>query len=161
MLLNSSRGKSISKRWKRNVQFKHHKKDFSAVLQSDKNNIGVGTGVGKMNMIKIVTGLGTSSVYYIFERKDDQVLKEKRKSRKSALRTNQSQSCGTDRGSRFCQFDLHQWPWRSAMWETSSKIEKNGIYWRKCKKARKQEKYVSKDRNRQCWKAEVKIKKCY
>lgn len=63
-----------------------------------------------MNMIKIVTGLGTSSVYYIFERKDDQVLKEKRKSRKSALRTNQSQSCGTDRGSRFCQFDLHQWP---------------------------------------------------
>lgn len=69
----------ISKSWQRNVQFKHHKKDISTVLQSDEKNIGVGTRVGKVNIIKIAAGLGTSSIYYSFERKDDQVLKEKRK----------------------------------------------------------------------------------
>lgn len=51
----------ISKIWQRNVQLKHCKEDFSTVLQSDKNNTGVWTGVGKVNMIKIIAGLGTSS----------------------------------------------------------------------------------------------------
>lgn len=79
MLLNSFWGKSNNlKELEKECPVQISKKGFSTVSQSDENNIGVGTGAGKVNRIKIVAGLATSSVYYIFERKDDQVLKEKR-----------------------------------------------------------------------------------
>lgn len=60
---------------------------------------------------------------------------KKKENRAKCSKNKLTQSCGTDRGSRFCQFDLHQWAWRRAMWEP-------GIYWRKCKEGRKRNRWA-------------------
>lgn len=87
-----------------------------------------------MNVIKIVAGLGTSRVYNIFERKDDQVLKEKRNLGKVQKEQIKASLVGLIEGVNFVNLICISGPEEVP----SSKIEKNGIYWRKCKEGRKE-----------------------